>query len=98
SFAITTSDLIAGAPLQVNNVFGYSPVSAGRFYGNSNIAFAVLIATTLLGVFGILELTRAPRIRVWSVAVLVGVVALQGLPQFGADFGGVAASVPAMLV
>jgi hypothetical protein len=95
---LTTGDLLAGAPLQVNNVFGYSPISAGRFYGDSNIEFAVLIATTLIGVFGLLELTGTRRITVWAAAVLVGVVVVQGLPQFGADFGGIAASVPAMLL
>jgi hypothetical protein len=98
SFLVTTGDLIAGAPLQVNNVFGYSPISAGRFYGNSNIEFAVLIATALIGVFGLLQVRRATRVGVWAVAVLIGVVIVQGLAQFGADFGGVAASVPAMLV
>jgi hypothetical protein len=95
SFAVTTGDLLADAPLQTNNVFGYSPISAGRFYGDSNIEFAVLISTALVVVFGLLELTR---VRAWAAAVLVAVVVIQGLPQFGADFGGVVASVPAILV
>jgi hypothetical protein len=98
SFAITTADLLAGAPLQLNNVFGYSPISAGRFYGNSNIEYAVLTATALIGVFAILELRAARRIPLWAPAALCAVVVIEGLPQFGADFGGVIASVPAIAV
>ena len=97
-FLWTAGDLLAGAPLQVNNVFGYSPISAGRFYGNSNVAFAILVASTLLGVFGVLELRGRRTIPLWAVIALVATVAIQGLPQFGADFGGVAASIPAILV
>src|SRR5207302_7983005 len=57
-----------------------------------------LIATALIGVFGLLQLRGRSRIGVLSVAFLIAVVVVQGLPQFGADFGGVAASVPSMLV
>jgi hypothetical protein len=98
AFAVTMGDLLVGAPLQVNNVFGYSPISAGRFYGDSNIAFAILVATTFIGLFAVLELRRANTLRAWAIGVIAVVIVLQGLPQIGADFGGVAASVPAALV
>jgi hypothetical protein len=98
SFTTTTGDLLAGAPLQVNHVFGYSPIAAGRFYGNSNIEYAVMTATAIIGVFGLLQLRDAKRVPAWTAPLFGAVVAIEGLPQFGADFGGVAASVPAILV
>jgi len=90
-------DLVSGARLQLNTVFGYSPIVAGRFAGAGNISFAVLAVSAL--VFGALlvELWR-PRVRALAVAAIlyVSVVVVDGAPQFGSDVGGVLALVPAL--
>jgi hypothetical protein len=87
-------DVLAGATLQVNTVFGYSVAVAGRFVGVGNLAFALfsaaglLFATLLADQFG-------RRGRIAGAAVLVAVVVVDGLPHLGADVGGSLAMVPA---
>lgn len=91
------ADLVTGARLQLNTVFGYSPIVAGRFAGAGNITFAVLGASAL--VTGALIAHRAgatrPSLRA-AAAVFAAAVVVDGLPQFGADVGGVLALVPAL--
>jgi len=90
-------DLVVGAPLQVNSVFGYSVAVAGRFTGLGNLAFAlfasaaVCFAAVAYDVFG-------HRALPWIGGVLVAVVALDGLPMLGADVGGVSSVVPAFVL
>lgn len=101
--ALTTlvlyADLVSGARLQLNTVFGYSPIIAGRFAGAGNIVFAVLGTTTLLT--GVLIIHRWPRSRYayLGVALLyLTTVVVDGAPQFGSDVGGVIALVPAFAI
>ena len=101
--ALTTlvlyADLVSGARLQLNTVFGYSPIIAGRFAGAGNIVFAVLGAATLLT--GVLIIHRWPRSRYayFGVALLfLTTVVVDGAPQFGSDVGGVIALVPAFAI
>ncbi|MGI8708593.1 MAG: hypothetical protein ACR2LG_10395 [Actinomycetota bacterium] len=101
--ALTTlvlyADLVSGARLQLNTVFGYSPIIAGRFAGAGNIVFAVLGAATLLT--GVLIIHRWPRSRYayYGVALLyLMTVVVDGAPQFGSDVGGVIALVPAFAI
>ncbi len=87
-------DVLVGAPLQVNTVFGYSTAVAGRFAGLGNLAFALFSAAALT--FAVVLVERRGT-RAWPVAVglLGAVVLLDGLPMLGADVGGVASMVPA---
>lgn len=91
------ADVLLGARLQVNTVFGYSTAVAGRFAGLGNLAFALFGAATLC--LGVLVVDRwGPR---WRTPVLVGfglVVLVEGLPMLGADVGGVASMVPAFIL
>lgn len=87
-------DVLVGAPLQVNAVFGYSVSVAGRFAGIGNLAFALFAAATVL-----LAALAADR---WGSRALPGITALlavvvlvEGLPMLGADVGGVVSTVPA---
>ena len=41
-------DVLVGAPLQLNTVFGYTPTVAGRFAGLGNLAFAQLAAAATI--------------------------------------------------
>lgn len=91
-------DVMTGSALQVNAVTGYEPVTGGRFYGFSNIAFAVYSAGTILALAGIAQwlISRGRRGLALTVCVLYGGLAVfaDGWPAWGADFGG----VPAFLV
>lgn len=92
--AVIGVDVLVGAPLQVNTVFGYSTAVAGRFAGLGNLAFALFSAAALT--FAVVLVDRRGR-RAWPVALalLVVVVLVDGLPMLGADVGGVASMVPA---
>ena len=87
-------DVLLGAPLQVNAVFGYSVAVAGRFAGVGNLAFAlfgsaaVVLSALVVDRYGSRGLPAA-------TGLLMGVVLLEGLPMFGADVGGVLSMVPA---
>ncbi|MFG3437707.1 hypothetical protein ACGF0J_10740 [Nonomuraea sp. NPDC047897] len=96
-------DVMTGSTLQVNAVSGYEPVTGGRFYGFSNIAFAIYATGTILALAGVshwLAGRGAPR----SVSLLVcagyGGLAVfaDGWPAWGADFGGVPAFVTGLAV
>lgn len=98
-------DALTGASLQLNTMFGYSPIVAGRFAGFGNQAFAILTISALVVVSGGWELWR----RRWpgsgdgqrvvaSVAVFGLVVVVDGAPFWGSDVGGVLASIPAFAV
>ncbi|WP_344897133.1 hypothetical protein [Nonomuraea antimicrobica] len=96
-------DVITGSSLQVNAVTGYEPVTGGRFYGFSNIAFAVYATGTVLGLAGVAQwlLGRGvSRAVVVALCALYGAFAVfaDGWPSWGADFGGVPAFVIGLAV
>ncbi len=96
TLVVVASDLVAGSRLQLNTVFGYSPIVAGRFTGAGNIVFAVLgVAAVMTG--ALIAHRWAGRKAVLGVVALVfvGAVVVDGAPQFGSDVGGVLALVPA---
>ncbi len=88
-------DVVTGASLQMNAVFGYTPTVAGRFAGVGNLAFAQLSAAALL--LAALVAWRRDGRHGWGVAALLlaAVVLVDGLPFWGSDVGGVLALVPA---
>ncbi|MFI6485331.1 hypothetical protein ACIBH1_45995 [Nonomuraea sp. NPDC050663] len=96
-------DVMTGSTLQVNAVTGYEPVTGGRFYGFSNIAFAVYATGTILALAGVAHwlLRRGVSMTVVLVAcALYGGFAVyaDGSPAWGADFGGVPAFVLGLAV
>jgi hypothetical protein len=104
SVVLLAVDIVAGGPLQLNTVFGYSPIVAGRFAGYGNQAFSILTISALVAATAGWEVwgRRRPAVGAARVAVLVAfftvVVVLDGAPMLGADVGGVLASVPAFAV
>jgi hypothetical protein len=90
-------DVATGSRLQVNAVTGYEPVTGGRFYGFSNIAFAVYATGTILALAGVARFLIGRGWRVAAAVVCLGYGALaiiaDGWPGWGADFGGVPAFV-----
>ena len=92
--ALVAVDLLAGAPLQVNSLFGYSMAVAGRFTGLGNLAFALFASAVVC--FAVLAHDRFGDAALpWIGATLVAAVLFEGLPMLGADVGGVLSVVPA---
>lgn len=88
-------DVMVGAPLQLNAVFGYSPTVAGRFAGYGNLAFAQLAAAAVMLAALVAHRIGGRRGIVAAAAILCWVVVLDGAPFWGSDVGGVLALVPA---
>ena len=98
SMAVFFADAASGAGLQIDSLLGYNALHAGRFVGFGNIAFAVLGAAAVLAA-ALLADGRNPGAALAAVtAVAVPVVALDGAPGWGADFGGVLTLVPTFVV
>ncbi|MGH9003564.1 MAG: hypothetical protein ACRDYV_10580, partial [Acidimicrobiia bacterium] len=96
--AVIAGSALTGSRLQLNTVFGDSPIVAGRFSGINNVTFAQLVTATLLvGAFGFNRL-RGRRRTVFILVLLAGVLVVDGLPAFGADVGGVLAAGPAFVL
>jgi hypothetical protein len=90
-------DLIVGAPLQMNTVFSYSLIVAGRFSGIGNIGFAILGAAAVLTGALIVHRWGAESWALPSVALLFALtIVVDGAPQFGSDVGGALALVPGL--
>jgi hypothetical protein len=101
NWVVQVVDLVSGGDLQLNTTFGYSPIVAGRFQGIGNLAFALLVGAALVVATATWEWggggsQRGPD-RWWlaAVGVFAVTVVVDGWPTFGADVGGVLASVPA---
>lgn len=88
-------DVVAGAPLQLASLAGYSPIVAGRFVGFGNLAFAIFGTAALLATAAAVS-GRSPRSSAIIVAGMGALaVVVDGAPFLGSDFGGVLALVPA---
>jgi hypothetical protein len=97
--AVIFIDLIFGAPLQLNTVFSYSPIVAGRFAGLGNIAYSVLAATSLITSIVLVHRSRRGRRALAGAAVIFSLtVIFDGAPMLGSDIGGVIALVPGFVV
>lgn len=101
---VLAADILTGGHLQLDTIFGYSPIVAGRFAGFGNQAFSLIAVSTLLVACGAWALwgERRPAstgLRLPATLVLFAVVVvLVGAPTLGSDVGGVLASVPAFTV
>jgi hypothetical protein len=93
--AVHLVDLVTGAHLELDTVFGYTPTVGIRFVGEGNLTFAVLSASVVL--FAGLFAWRVPGRRGKQVAIglLAVTVVVMGVPFWGNDFGGVMAAAPA---
>jgi hypothetical protein len=110
SWLVLAVDIVVGGPLQINTVFGYSPLVAGRFAGYGNLAFALIgmgAAVVACGTWAAVRLAAGPadgsaRLRgagaVAVAAFLLLTLVLDGAPMWGSDVGGILAMVPAYTV
>ena len=110
TWLVLVVDVMTGGRLQIDTVFGYSPLVAGRFAGFGNLSFALVAvgaAVVACGAWGTYRLVAeeadgSARLR-GVPAVLVGLflaatVIVDGAPSWGSDVGGVLATVPAFTV
>ena len=91
-------DAAAGAPLAFNNPLGMNAVVAGRFYGVSNTAFALVAGALVVVIAGVWATLGGGRRSALLVTALLGGAALlvDGAPQLGADVGGALTLVPTL--
>ena len=91
-------DAAVGAPLAFNNPLGMNAVVAGRFYGVSNTAFALVAGALVVVIAGVWEVLGGGRRSALLVTALLGGAALlvDGAPQLGADVGGALTLVPTL--
>jgi hypothetical protein len=88
-------DLIAGARLELDTVFGYSATVGIRVSGQGNLTFAQLTAAVVL-LAGLLVWRRPGRRTVFAViAMLFFTLLVMAAPPFGGDFGAALAGAPA---
>ncbi|WP_369853771.1 hypothetical protein [Angustibacter sp. Root456] len=99
---VLAADIMTGSRLQTSSLMGLQPVVAGRFYGFSNVAFALFATGALLLAVAVADgLVRAGRRGLAGLAVaVIGLVAtvLDVAPAWGSDFGGPLGMVPAFAV
>lgn len=102
TFATLTLDGLSGTPLQVASILGAGPVYGGRFYGFGNVTFTIYATSALLlaAVAAQVLVDRDNRRGGVAAAAGIGAVAvvIDGWPAFGADFGGLIALVPGVIV
>ena len=92
---ITANVVLLHSGLQLNTVFGDSPIVAGRFNGVNNVMFAQLfVGTTALAAI-LIDRVPGRRGRVLLVLLLAAIVLINAAPMWGADVGGTLAAVPA---
>ena len=91
-------DLVTGAHLEWNTVFGYSPTIGIRFVGEGNITFAQLAAAAVLfaGLF-VWQVPTRTGVRI-ALGVLAVTVVVMGVPGWGNDFGAVLSALPGFVL
>ena len=87
-------DLLTGAHIELNTVFGYSATIGIRVSGEGNLTFAQLTAAAVL-LAGILVWRRPGRRTVWLVIGMLAVtLVVMAAPPWGSDFGAALAAAP----
>ena len=99
TLAVLVGDLALGERLQLNAVFGNSPIVAGRFSGLGNLAFSILGASALVTATVLVHRSgRSRRGLLAAAAIFAVAVAVDGAPFLGSDVGGVLALVPGFAI
>lgn len=92
---LITVDMATGAHLQESSMIGHSPLTAARFYGLGNMAFAVFASASLMVAGAVV--TWGPRRReslLIAACVLGTTLWVVAHPSLGADVGGALTLVP----
>lgn len=93
--AVLVGDVLVGAPLQLSNPLGYSPLIAARFSGFGNLGYAALASAAVLLAGLLAHRIGGRRGALIAVAMLAVVFIVDGMPFWGSDVGGVLSMLPA---
>lgn len=86
TLGLLAADLVAHIPLMRDSLTGYWTMQFARLYGATNRTFMTL---TICGLLAVLPfLTRTKPDLTYFTTIGIAVVAIDALPQWGADFGG----------
>ena len=96
--AVFVLDVLFGAPLQLSNPLGYSPLLAARFSGYGNLAYAALASAAVLLAGLLTHKIGGRRGALVAIALLAVVFVVDGAPMWGSDVGGVLSILPAFAV
>ncbi|MDO4888643.1 MAG: hypothetical protein Q3979_08095, partial [Actinomycetaceae bacterium] len=98
-------DAAMGSTAMADSPVGFNLLTAARFYGVGNEAYALLATGVLLALAFLGERLRGDggrRRTAWAVAAIAvpgfAVAAVDALPSMGADFGGVLSFLPALFL
>ena len=97
--ALVAIDAATGSELMADSPVGFNLLTAARFYGIGNEAYALLASGALIGLaFLGVWLRRWGRFAAGGGVLFIGLAigAIDALPSMGADFGGVLSFVPAL--
>ncbi|MGC4939831.1 hypothetical protein [Kribbella sp. DT2] len=101
AYLLLLVDGVLGTPLQLGSMFADGPVTGGRFYGFGNSTFATLavgaLATAGWAAQRLLDYSRAAAAGA-VLAIGAAAIAVDGVPGWGTDFGGIIALTPAVLL
>jgi hypothetical protein len=99
TLVVLVGDLVLGERLQLNAVFGNSPIVAGRFSGLGNLAFSILGASAVVtATILVHKQRRSGRALLAAAVVFALAVVVDGAPFLGSDVGGVLALVPGFAI
>jgi hypothetical protein len=102
TYGALTFDGLNGTKLQLGSLLAAGQVYGGRFYGFGNVTFAVYASATLLlaaAAARILMRRNQRQAAITAILVIGGLAVLvDGWPTFGADFGGILALVPGVVL
>jgi len=91
-------DVLFGAPLQLSNPLGYSPLLAARFSGYGNLAYSALASAAVLLAGLLAHKSGGRRGALIAISLLAVVFVVDGAPMWGSDVGGVLSILPAFAV
>ena len=102
TYVALTFDGLNGTKLQLGSPLAAGQVYGGRFYGFGNVTFTVYATATLLIAAAAAQilLRRGRHDLAVMATILIGGLAIvvDGWPTFGADFGGILALVPGVVL
>ncbi|HKE71866.1 MAG TPA: hypothetical protein VKB55_21585 [Nocardioidaceae bacterium] len=102
TYVALTFDGLNGTKLQLGSPLAAGQVYGGRFYGFGNVTFTVYATATLLIAAAVAQilLRRGRQDLAVMATILIGGLAIlvDGWPTFGADFGGILALVPGVVL
>lgn len=88
----------AASPLYLNSPLGSLPQEGGRFYGMTNMGFAVCSAAAILLTAALARMIDRVTAARWALAIGAALIIIDGVPSLGADVGGPPVLAPAFVL